>query len=223
MLQAVGLSTQAEAVYRTMLDHPVLDTDELAVRLCLSDGQIRDCLDELAALKLVRASGERPGQMWAVSPEVGLADMLAREDAALAARQAQLAASRAAVTRMVADRATTRAAHGERLLGMDAIQSRLAQMGCAATAEVRGIQPDAALRPTSIAAARIADDEALSRGIRFKSLFPDAGRKDPLLASHTQWLASPRRRGPHSPNPPPADGHRGSGSGSGPGQSRQLS
>ena len=190
MLQTLGLSAQAETVYQTMLDHPGHGVVAIAADTDLSPGQVHDCLDELAALMLVRASNEHPGQMRAVSPEIGLADMLAREEADVAARQAQLAASRAAVTRMVADRATTRAAHGERLTGMDAIQERLEKLGRAATTEVLGVHPGPAQRPEDLAAGRQANLEALARGVTIKSLYQDATRNDPHTTAYAHWLLS---------------------------------
>ncbi|MFI9065624.1 hypothetical protein ACIGQE_27780 [Streptomyces sp. NPDC053429] len=170
MLETLGLSGAAAAVYQAMLDRPGDAVADLAAELQLTAAQVHGCLDELATLLLVRASSEHPGQMRAVSPEVGLADMLARQEAELAARQAQLAASRAAVTRLVADRADTRAAHGERLLGMDAIQGRLEELGRRMTTECLGVHPGTGHRPEDLAAARGANAEALARGIVVKGL-----------------------------------------------------
>jgi DNA-binding CsgD family transcriptional regulator/sugar-specific transcriptional regulator TrmB len=190
MLQTLGLTTEAGAVYRAMLDHPGHGVDLLAAHCHLTPGQVHVCLDELARLMLVRASSEHPGQMRAVTPEIGLADMLAREEADLAARQAQLAASRAAVTRLVADRADSRPGHGERLLGMDAIQDRLQHLGRAATTEVLGVHPGATRRPEDLAAARTADAEALNRGVTMKCLYQDTTRNDPHTTTYAHWLLS---------------------------------
>src|SRR5689334_17923749 len=99
MLEAFGLTATAAQLYQAMLDHPTESAEQVAERCGLTCTQVRDCLDELAGLMLVRASSEHPGQMRAVSPEIGLSGMLARQEADLAARQAQLAASRAAVAR----------------------------------------------------------------------------------------------------------------------------
>ncbi|MHA6761543.1 hypothetical protein [Streptacidiphilus sp. PAMC 29251] len=171
-----------------MLDAPGLGVDGLAEACGLPAAQIGVCFDELTQLMLVRASSEHPGQLRAVSPEIGLADMLAREEADMAARQAQLAASRAAVTRLVAERAQTRTHHGERLLGMDAIQDRLAQLGRATTTEVLGVHPGPAQRPEDLAAARTANDEALTRGVTIKTLYQDTTRNDPATTAHAHWL-----------------------------------
>ncbi|WP_037608390.1 helix-turn-helix transcriptional regulator [Streptacidiphilus rugosus] len=192
MLESLGLNARAGAVYQAMLDHPGHGVDELAALCDLTPGQVHDCLDELTQLMLVRASTEHPGQMRAVSPEIGLADMLVREEVELAARQAKLAASRAAVTRMVADRADSRATHGERLLGMDAIQTRLDLLGRGATSEVLGVHPGAAQRPEDLAAGRAADTEAMARGVTLKVLYQDATRNDPHTTTFAQWLISKR-------------------------------
>ncbi len=192
MLQTLGLTAEADAVYLAMLDRPGHGVDGLAADCGLRPGQIRDCLDELAGLMLVRASSEHPGQMRAVTPEIGLADMLAREEAELAARQAQLAVSRAAVTRLVTERADARptGAQGERLWGMDAVQDRLERMGRAATTEVLGVHPGASQRPEDLAAGRRGNIDALARGVTIKSLYQDTTRNDPHTTAYAHWLVS---------------------------------
>ncbi|GGN47357.1 hypothetical protein [Streptomyces fuscichromogenes] len=63
MLEALGLSSRAEAVYQAMLDYPDHGIGQLAAATGLAPGQVHDCLDELARLMLVRASSEHPGQV----------------------------------------------------------------------------------------------------------------------------------------------------------------
>lgn len=187
MLEALGLSSAACQVYQAMLDRPDGDVGALAAHCRLPPGQVHDSLDELGALMLVRASAEHPDRMYAVDPSIGLADMVARQEADLAARQAALAASRAAVTRMVADRAEHRAAHGERLLGMDAIQHCLERMGRTATREVLSSQPGTQ-RPADHDASRPADTEALARGVTIRTLYQDSNRHQPHAARYAHWL-----------------------------------
>ena len=190
MLEALGLTAAAAAVYQAMLDCPELGVELLARHCALTPGQVHDCLEELGQIMLVRASSEHPGQMRAVSPEVGLADVLARQEADLAARRAQLAASRATVTRMVAERAERRATHGERLLGMDAIQTRLEELGRVVEHEVLGVHPGSSMRPEDLAAARETDTEALARGVALKSLHQEATRTCPHTTAFGHWLLS---------------------------------
>ncbi|ROR42769.1 LuxR C-terminal-related transcriptional regulator [Kitasatospora cineracea] len=187
MLEALGLSATAGQVYQAMLDRPGDGIAELAAHCLLLPGQVHDSLDELGELMLVRASAEHPGRMRAVDPAIGLADLAARQEADLAARQAALAASRAAVARMVADRAEHRSAHGERLLGIDAIQHRLEQMGRTTTREVLSSQPGTQ-RPEDLDASRPADAEALARGITIRTLYQDSNRHQPHAAHYAHWL-----------------------------------
>ncbi|WP_377267767.1 LuxR C-terminal-related transcriptional regulator [Peterkaempfera sp. SMS 1(5)a] len=190
MLETLGLSATSGTVYQAMLDHPAYGVADLAAVLTLSEGQIRSAMDDLADLMLVRASRDRPGQWRAVPPEVGLADMLHREEAKLAARQAQLAASRATVTRLVADRADhhdSSGAHGERLIGMDAIQDRLQTMGRTMAIECIGVHP-AGQTAEDLEASRPLDSEGLARGVAFKTLYQDSVRNDPATTAYAHWL-----------------------------------
>ncbi|MFE5585326.1 LuxR C-terminal-related transcriptional regulator [Kitasatospora sp. NPDC056531] len=189
MLEVLGLTAGATAVYQAMLDHPAYGVDEIARHCGLTDVEVHEHLDELGRLTLVRASAERPGRMRAVSPDIGLADMLATQEAELASRQAQLAASRAAVTRMVAERAEHRTTHGERLLGLDAIQARLERMGRSTTTEVLASQPGEQ-RPEDLVASRSADAEVLARGIAMRTLYQDSTRNQPHVATYAHWLLS---------------------------------
>ncbi|MFG2693638.1 LuxR C-terminal-related transcriptional regulator [Kitasatospora sp. NPDC048407] len=189
MLEALGLSARAGRVYQAMLDHPADSVTDVAVRCDLTPGDVHDSLDELGALMLVRASAEQPGRMRAVDPSIGLADMLARQEAELASRQAALAASRAAVTRMVADRAEHHAAHGERLTGMDAIHRRLERMGRAAAVEVLSSQPGQQFAE-DLDASRPADAEVLDRGVAVRTLYQDSTRSQPHVSGYAHWLLS---------------------------------
>ncbi|GGZ84513.1 hypothetical protein GCM10010371_50370 [Streptomyces subrutilus] len=189
MLEVLGLTRAAMSVYQVMLDHPEYGVGDIAAHCGLAPTRVHEHLDELSRHTLVRASAERPGRMRAVSPEVGLADILARQEAELAARQARLAASRAVVTRMVAERAEQQAHHGERLRGIDAIHGRLELMGRAATVEVLSSQPGIQ-RAEDLAASRPADAAALARGIAMRTLYQDSTRNQPHIATYAHWLLS---------------------------------
>ena len=163
--------------------------EQLAHACAVTPAQVHDRLEELGKLMLVRASSEHPGRMRAVDPEIGLADMVAREEAELAARQAQLAASRAAVTRMVADRAENRATHGERLTGMDAIQNRLERLCRSARSEVIGVLPGIQ-HPEDLDASRDQDLAALGRGLAMRSLYQNAARAHAHISTYAHTLLS---------------------------------
>ncbi|MDJ0461610.1 LuxR C-terminal-related transcriptional regulator [Streptomyces sp. H27-C3] len=126
-----------------------------------------------------------------MSPQVGLADILRQQEAELAQRQAQVAASRAAVTQLFADHADDAQSdgiHGERLLGLDAIQSRLEFMGRTMTTECMGVHPGRAQRSEDLMASRPLNSEALHRGVTFRTLYQDCVRNDGPTVDHANWL-----------------------------------
>ena len=186
--EILGLSAASAAVYQALLDHSSRGVTQLAPLVGLPPVQVDACLDELAQLMLVRASSEHPGQMRAVTPEVGLTEMLARQEADLAARQAQLAASRAVVTRLIADRAADRARHGDRLIGMDAMRDRRDILMREVASECVGVHPGATQDPEDLDADRSGNAAAIARGVAVKSLYQASARNDPHTTAYAQWL-----------------------------------
>ncbi|MFF5765772.1 LuxR C-terminal-related transcriptional regulator [Streptomyces tanashiensis] len=163
----------------------------MAVATLLTENQVRAALDELGRLMLVRVSRDHPGDLCAVSPQVGLANILRQQEAELARRQAELAASRAVVTELFAahaDDGRRNGAHGERLLGLDAIQNRLEIMGRTMTEECMGVHPGRAQRAEDLLASREPNAEALSRGVAFRTLYQDCVRNDAATVEHANWL-----------------------------------
>jgi DNA-binding CsgD family transcriptional regulator len=191
VLEALGLSAAAEAVYQAMLDEPGYGVAELAASTRLPESEIRAAFDELADMMLVRASRDHAGGLRAVSPKVGLADLIRRQEAELATRQARIAVAKAAVTTMVADQADSTgsdAVGGERLLGLDAIQGRLEELGRGMVGECMGVHPGPAQRAEDLEAGKPLDEEALARGVTFRTLYQDSVRSDPTTIAHAHWL-----------------------------------
>lgn len=108
MLKSLGLDSIAEAVYRGLLARPHDGVAELAQRLELTPEQVRYGLDTLSELALLRPSYDREGELWPVSPEVGLQMLMARQQAELAAHQKRLEDSRAAAALLIAEFAESR-------------------------------------------------------------------------------------------------------------------
>jgi predicted transcriptional regulator len=78
MLEALGLSAAAVAVYQAMLDEPGHGVAELAISLELAESQVRTALDELADMMLVRDSREGIGGLRAVSPQRTVRELMPR-------------------------------------------------------------------------------------------------------------------------------------------------
>ncbi|MGW1667258.1 hypothetical protein ACWCQO_40080, partial [Streptomyces microflavus] len=87
MLDQLGMDEKTESVYRVML----VDTDfgiaEIAMKTGMTDMAVRAALDRLSELALVRPSYECAGRLIAVSPELGMEALLARQQEELAALQ----------------------------------------------------------------------------------------------------------------------------------------
>ncbi|MFJ4090615.1 LuxR C-terminal-related transcriptional regulator [Kitasatospora sp. NPDC089913] len=192
MLELLGVDTTAEAVYREMLADPEGGVAELRERLHLPEADVRAALDRLADLTLLRASRERPGALWPVSPERGLELLLRRQEEDLARRQQELAVSKAAVARAVAEYATLRSATlvdgGERLVGLDAIQAKLETLTARLATECLAVMPGGAQSAASLAASRPLDEDALRRGVSLRTIYQDSVRNDPETFAYTQWM-----------------------------------
>lgn len=193
MLTALGLDTAAEAVYRALLADPHLCLDGLVDRTGIGEQRVRDALDTLSELALVRPSAQQPGELRAVSPDIGMEILMSRQQAELAAQQERLAASRAAAARLIADYADLRpAAHSpgvEQLIGIDAIRDRLTGLTREVTGDVMAFLPGGAQPPEQLEASRPLDAELLGRGIRMRSVYLDSVRNDPHTVAYANWLA----------------------------------
>ncbi|ANW17980.1 helix-turn-helix transcriptional regulator [Streptomyces clavuligerus] len=191
MLEVLGLERHTEAVYRGMLADRTGGVAELARHLGLSESQVRDALDRLVDLGLLTPSREHTGGLRAVSPEAGLERLLRRQEEDLARRQRELALSKAAAARAVAEyadlRPNTETDGAERLVGLDAIQSRLEAL----TEELRGeclsIMPGGAQSQASLDASRPLDEKAMARGVEMCALYQDSVRNDSATLAYAQW------------------------------------
>jgi len=101
MLEALGLSSTAENLYRTLLAHGPTIESRLAE---LVDGEVpavRDALDELLKAELVhRISGE-PDCWLAGSPEVALTSLVVQQQEALLERQRDLERAQSTVSELI--------------------------------------------------------------------------------------------------------------------------
>ncbi|MFF2658931.1 LuxR C-terminal-related transcriptional regulator [Kitasatospora sp. NPDC058032] len=193
MLTALGLDAVSEAVYRSMLAHPCDGVRALAERLGQDEGEIRRCLDLLSTLALIRPSYERAGELCAVSPEVGMELLMARQQAELAAQQQRVEASRAAAAQLIAEFADLRPdsanAGVEQLVGLDRIRDRIAALARGLTAEIMTFAPGGGHSPESIAASRPHDEALLGRGVRMRTVYQDSVRNSQPTVSYVDWLA----------------------------------
>ncbi|MFE7775906.1 helix-turn-helix domain-containing protein [Streptomyces sp. NPDC057445] len=192
MLTALGLNTVAETVYRAMLMHPQDGVADLAAAVGHTEGEVRDALDTLSELSLVRPSAENAGRLRPVSPEIGMEILMARQQAELAAQQQRLEASRAAAAQLISEYTDLRPAADhpgvEQLVGLDEIRDRLSSLTRDVTDEVMTFAPDGPQTAENMAASRPLNEQLLGRGIRMRTLYLDSVRTNRPTVEHANWL-----------------------------------
>jgi len=199
MLDELGLDAVTRAVYTAMLADPAVGVTDLAARLARTETEIRGALDQLVDLSLVRPSREHVGRLLPVSLAVGLQTLLRRQENELAARRRDIDAGQAAA-RLISDQARdgrgqaspTGPRDVERLIGLDAVQARLEELGAGAKVEVLSLVPGKAIPAEALAAAKAGDSDLGERGVPVRVLYQDAVRNDPATVAYGLWMA---RRG----------------------------
>lgn len=195
MLSALGLNDSTEAVYRLMATRREgWGVEQIVEQLGLEERHVRDALDQLAELALLRQSADSPGGWRAIHPKLGLELLLRRQQDDLEQRHRELAQTHLAVSRMIADLAEPVARDSppdsERLVGMDAIQSCLEQIAENAADSICTFMPGGAHSPAAIEAARHNDTQILGRGVRVRTICLDSVRNSTPTREYARWLTS---------------------------------
>ncbi|MFE6912276.1 LuxR C-terminal-related transcriptional regulator [Streptomyces erythrochromogenes] len=172
-----------------MLERPDHGVAALTADTKLHEKAVRGALDELAALALLKPSGQTGAGLRPVSPEVGLATLLASAEAEIAERQAQVESARAEIAAITAAHLGTRLSDSAtRLEGLDAIRTRLEQLQRTTHFECLSLNPGGAHRPDARSAATPLNEEALRRGVAIRAVCRDSFRNDPDTLAYARWL-----------------------------------
>lgn len=187
-----GLDALAESVYRALLTHPQDAPADLAARLERSPEEVDAALERLADLALVRPPGAA-GRWRAVNPELGLAGLLARQEAETLRRQRELERSRGALTGLIAEysllRQTGSGSSGVEIISdLGEVRDRLEQLAAEATAEVLSFAPGGPQPAAVMEASRALDQQTLERGVVMRTVYLDSVRNDPATVHYAQWL-----------------------------------
>lgn len=191
MLTALGLDAAQESVYRQMLLHENWGVEDLAGHLRITEEQVREALDGLFRLALLRDSATEPGRIHAVDPEVGLNYALARQQAELAERQRQVAESQAAIARLIEDvgrRQRGAAPIATEILGMDAVRDRLKRLAQETRFEVLTLMSGGPQSAVALQRARQNDEQLLRRRVRMRTVGLASIRNDPATMAHARFL-----------------------------------
>ncbi|WP_129308554.1 helix-turn-helix transcriptional regulator [Streptomyces sp. L2] len=174
-----------------MLTHQDWGVTEIACHLSRSETEVREALDQLAELNLLRRSLRAPGGVRPVSPNLGFQLLLQRQQAELLAQQQQFAESQAAISKLLDEYSELRTGerHGvEYLKGIDAIQARLEELAHRSTSECLSFMPGGAQSAASLEASRPLDADLMRRGVRMLTVYLDSVRNDPATVEYAYWL-----------------------------------
>lgn len=193
MLTTLGLSQQAETLYRLMLSQPTWGVARITESLGWVEAEVRAAMDELADQELIRPSWEGGGAMRTVSPKVAFEALIARRQAEIARKQHEMESSRAAIAGLVAEYSMLRPEEGsggiEHLTGLDEIRARLEELGAQAHSETLSFAPGGKQTPENRAASRPITRTLLDRGVKVKTIYLSSIRNDPGSVEHANWLA----------------------------------
>jgi DNA-binding CsgD family transcriptional regulator/sugar-specific transcriptional regulator TrmB len=191
MLAAMGLTSTAQSVYRSLRERPTWGVAEIADGLRITEDEVRAALNTLFNLALLRESMDAPGRYHAVDADIALRYALAEQQAELARQQQQVAESQAAIARLIEDFGHPCQQSGSmatELLGMDSVQDRLELLAHEAQHEAMTFMPGGAQSPAALAHARRNDARALKRQIRLRTVGLDSIRNDSATMAHARFL-----------------------------------
>ncbi|MBM7493300.1 DNA-binding CsgD family transcriptional regulator [Micromonospora luteifusca] len=193
MLEILGMSDAAENVYRAMLGRSELGAAELAEHLGWSGDKVKDALEELTRLSLIRHSGQQAGGLLLVNPEFSLASLLARQEVELARRQQELASGRLAISELIAEHARSiqdkRRLEVEELPGVDLVRVRLEELTHSCTSDLMELITGGGQSAANRQASTPLDQQVLERGVHMRSVYLQSVVNHPETVAYLAWLA----------------------------------
>jgi DNA-binding CsgD family transcriptional regulator len=189
-LQSHDLDSDAELVYRMLLDHPQGGAHGLAARLVWPDHRVAAAIDRLTGLALVQPDADAPGRIRPINPETSLTKLLLQEKE-LIDRQQEIAAGKAALARVIADCNMDRFELGgevRELDGLDEIRAEIARQANACVSDMAVFAPDGGQRSDTLDAARPLDESLLSRGVRVRYVWLDSARNHQTTVAYGRWI-----------------------------------
>jgi predicted transcriptional regulator len=145
MLDALGLNGTVEMVYRTLLRKPGITISDVAGELGAQEAEVRESLDVLADLTLIRRSWQDPNTLLPTNPETALQAVLAERQAELVRKQQEIDEIRAAAARLTHDYVSEysygRGQAMERLPSVEAVRIRMDELVAATKLETLAFAP----------------------------------------------------------------------------------
>lgn len=183
------LDEQAQAVYGAMLADGSLGVEGLVRELGLDEAAVRRALDALADHSLLDLRHSDPQTPLAIPPRVGLAQMLARAEAEIAAQQTRVASLRTTMERIAAEHDSRQSRESLiHLEGLPQISARLEELSSSAVSECVSLNPGRAHRPDAMAASAPRNQVAVEHGVSIRCIYQDSFRNDAATLAYARWL-----------------------------------
>ncbi|MFI1168059.1 helix-turn-helix transcriptional regulator [Streptomyces sp. NPDC020801] len=196
MLEALGLDAIAEQVYQALLVDPDTGVKALGETLALPESQVREALDRLLDLDLLRPSCDAPERLRPVSPQVGLEAIVARQERALAEQQLRLAVSRLAAAKAITEfgryHRGTVSASIETLLGADAVRDRLEVLLKGSREECLVVLPGRSREQMELTASEVLERRLPPDGVGVRLLVQESVRRNRTVRRYVQRLIRPQ-------------------------------
>ena len=200
-LVGLGLDPVAAQVYRALLSRPSWPPEELAGRLGFAETEFAAALDRLVELHLVRRCAD--GDLRAVSPDIGLAALVASREAELADRRWELEQSRLAAAALALEHSVhnghrngrgagspVRLASPDGVYGEAAVRELVTALLGEAEHAVLAMSLSSGGYLDPVALPPPATQDAVRRGVTVRSVFFDRVRADPRLAGYLRELGA---------------------------------
>ncbi|MBF8184779.1 helix-turn-helix transcriptional regulator [Nonomuraea sp. K274] len=188
----LGLSVDAESVYRVILREPGLQVEALTARMQLPPEHVHDALGELTRLGLLQPSRERPRHLHLVDPEISLTSLLASHEAELLQRQQAIATGRAEVSDLIAEYNQRNGSPGRAgikyLSGLDDVRTYIEVMGRECVSDVMAFVDGGPQTKENMEASRSQDQSVLARGVWMRSIYLESLANDPATLAYVRWL-----------------------------------
>ncbi|WP_028646576.1 helix-turn-helix transcriptional regulator [Nocardiopsis sp. CNT312] len=189
----LGIDPVAASVYRRMLFHPEEGVPELAAALNLSERKVREGLDVLSELAMVRSSTSSGGLLHAIDPHLGTQILLAHQQADLARQQQRLEESRAAAAQLIGDFSENFGAAPESeelsvIRGLDRIRDTLHLLNEQVREEFWAFAPGGSQTPENMRSSQPLNHRLLDRGVRMRTVYLDSLTNDPDSVTHARNL-----------------------------------
>jgi DNA-binding CsgD family transcriptional regulator/sugar-specific transcriptional regulator TrmB len=189
MLQGLGMSGTAESVYLRMLRDREAGPDQIADALGIGVAEVRDALDELSRLMLVEDSWAGDDGFRPVSPEVGLAALLAREQAQVARRNQEIEEGRVALARLVSELQNVRKGPDVEVFETaEEARDRLSTLIEQCRQDLCTFVPTRATSSRALESSRALSQTLLERGVRMRTVYLESIRNDQATWDHATWL-----------------------------------